>query len=140
MPILCVLGLWRGRYSSHSHEGVAWTAAIPVLDSFTESSIPAVNSVRLVYYSNHTLSSVSIGTPIRFGSRSKIPSGEAIRLENARYGSVWFEDVRYGEPSLPRGRAASCSCVESFECQIWSTIRSQKATLGNVGSGVLEAE
>ena len=24
----------------------------------------------------------------------------AIRLENARYGSVRFEDVRYGEPSL----------------------------------------
>ena len=37
---------------------------------------------------------------IRFGSRSKIPSGEAIRLANVRYGSVRFEDVRYGEPSL----------------------------------------
>src|SRR5437762_10209383 len=102
MPILCVLGLWRGRYSSHSHEGVAWTAAIPVLDSLTESSIPAVNSVWLVYYSKLTLSSVSIGTPIRFGSRSKFPSREAIRLANARYGSVRFEDVRYGEPSLKK--------------------------------------
>ena len=37
---------------------------------------------------------------IRFGSRSKIPSGEVIRFENARYGSVRLEDVRYGEPSL----------------------------------------
>ena len=69
-------------------------------DSLTESSIPAVNSVRLVYYSNRTLSSASIGTSIRFGSRSKISSGEAIRLANARYGSVRFEDVRYGEPTL----------------------------------------
>ena len=66
----------------------------------TESSIPAVNSVRLVYYSNRTLSSASIETPIRFGSRSKIPSGEAIRLEIARYGSVRFENVRYGKPTL----------------------------------------
>ena len=39
-------------------------------------------------------------TPIRFGSRSKIPSGKAIRLENAQYGSVRFDNVRYGEPSL----------------------------------------
>ena len=37
---------------------------------------------------------------IRFGSRSKIPSGELIQLENARYGSVRLEDVRHGEPSL----------------------------------------
>src|SRR5947207_11393476 len=75
----------------------------------TESSISAVNSVRLVYYSNRTLSSASIGTSIRFGSRSKIPSGEAIRLENTRYGSVRFEDVRYGEPSLPPSKVLLCS-------------------------------
>src|SRR5437762_1679105 len=117
MPILCVLGLWRGRYSSHSHEGVAWTAAIPVLDSLTESSIPAVNSVRLVYYSKRTLSSASIGTPIRFGSRSKIPSGEAIRLANARYGSVRFEDVRYGEPSLD-GMATKFTRNESYRASL----------------------
>ena len=30
----------------------------------------------------------------------EIPSGEAIQLANARYGSARFEDVRYGEPSL----------------------------------------
>ena len=58
------------------------------------------DSVRLVYYSNRTLSSANIETPIRFGSGSKIPSGEAIRLENAQYGSLRFEDVPYGEPSL----------------------------------------
>ena len=52
--------------------------------------------VRLEYYSNRPLWSASIGTPIRFGSRPEIPSGEAIRLENARYGSVRFEDVWYG--------------------------------------------
>ena len=56
----------------------------------TESSISAVNSVRLVYYSNRTLSSASIGTSIRFGSRSKISSREAIRLANARYGSRMY--------------------------------------------------
>ena len=40
------------------------------------------DSVRLVYYSNRTMSSASIGTPIRFGSRSKM-------LGTARGCTVW---------------------------------------------------
>ena len=67
--------------------------------------INAIPSGRLRYLDQSGLSVPNRTVPyippsIRFGSRSKIPSGEAIRLANVRYGSVRFEDVRYGEPSL----------------------------------------
>ena len=62
----------------------------------------------IVGYPYRTVHSPSI----RFGSRSKIPSGEAIRLANVRYGSVRFEDVRYGEPSLPKTSGEWRICID----------------------------